>query len=348
MPRKRKTLPFNFADPFQTASLDVLKEIYTNRLPDAYEKYSKQTALFFNECPHALAEWLVEQGADLEAKNRWGSTPLQTRSGSRLGNIVSLLNLGASMHYQDETGTALHHTAFHHNAANFGILLEKGADVSTSNKSGMTPLELALQTCSNMDIPETVDIANLSLKASPSINRKMQGYVQEIGQKFEFFRSAFNLEMVDRVSTKLEELYVLFEVAPTPRRRLHDGLETIRIEGEGWSEQYDFLWDLLVPATGAAATVQGETIRIVGRIDRELQVNGGINWDDDFRLMAESFLGYIQLGNPLSEQEMALLIENANYLKKNRADLQLLKELIVRWVQFNPEPIPLLEAPYQR
>ncbi len=349
MPRKRKTLPADFSDLLQTATLEELKAVFGSRILDAYETFGKGTALSFDYCPHALAEWLVAQGANLEAEDRWGRTPLQKRAGSHFGNISSLLKLGASVHHKnDSTGTVLHSAAAGHIAKNFRLLIEAGADETRQNADGLTPLELALRTCSNIDIPETVEIAKLSLKASPNINIKMQGYVQEIGQKFELFRSAFNPDMVDRVSTKLEELYVLFEVDPTPRKVLHDGQATIHIVGENWSEQYDFLWDLLVPATGAAATVQGETIRIVGRIDRELQVNGGINWDHDFRLMAESFAGFTKLGNPLPLADMELLTKNAKLLKRKRADIPLLRKLLVQWIQINAEPIPLLEVPYKR
>jgi len=349
MPRKPETLPANFADLLQNASLEELKAVFATRMLDAYETFGKGTALSFDHCPHSLAEWLIAQGANLEAEDRWGRTPLQKRAGSHSGNITSLLKLGASVHHKnDSTGTVLHSAAAGHIAKNFRLLMEAGADPTSQNADGLTALELALRTCSNMDIPETVEIAKRSLKSNPRINEKMQGYVQEIGQKFEFFRSAFNPDMVDRVSTKLEELYVLFEVDPTPRKVLHDGQATIHIEGEDWSEQYDFLWDLLVPATGAAATVQGEAIRIVGRIDQELQDNGGINWDHDFNRMAESFAGFIQLGNPLPLEDMQLLQKNAKLLKQKRADSSLLKKLLVKWIQLNKEPIPLLEVPYKR
>lgn len=52
-----------------------------------------------------------------------------------------------------------------------------------------------------------------------------------------------------------------------------------------WQEQFDQLWDLLVPSCGAASTVQGEAVRVCGRLAHELLDNGGINWDDDFQTM---------------------------------------------------------------
>lgn len=40
-------------------------------------------------------------------------------------------------------------------------------------------------------------------------------------------------------------------------------------------KQFSWLWDYLVPMGGSAETVQGEVVRIAGRIGGELFNNGG-------------------------------------------------------------------------
>jgi hypothetical protein len=60
-----------------------------------------------------------------------------------------------------------------------------------------------------------------------------------------------------------------------------------------------------VPSQGPAATVQGEVIRISGRIADELHRNGGTNWDADYKAMADAFLKHVQGGKPLSSPDLA-------------------------------------------
>ena len=79
----------------------------------------------------------------------------------------------------------------------------------------------------------------------------------------------------------LDELYKLFGVPPVPQRTMHDGITQISVKGKRWQEQYDELWNMLVPGNGKAKTIQGEMIRIAGKVTHEILDNGGISWDDD-------------------------------------------------------------------
>jgi hypothetical protein len=105
----------------------------------------------------------------------------------------------------------------------------------------------------------------------------MQALVQRIGTNFEFHRAGFAADKVDATSEALDKLYALFDVPPVPRRTLHDGKSPITANAVRWEERYQELWKLLVPSSGAAATAQGEVIRISGRISDELERNGGAN-----------------------------------------------------------------------
>jgi hypothetical protein len=109
---------------------------------------------------------------------------------------------------------------------------------------------------------------------------------------------------------------------------------------------------------GPAKTVQGEVIRIVGRIYDETYHNGGMNWDDDYRAMADFFLSTVNTGTPLPEAE---LIEATEMMETIRPagdlvradgsfidDVQRLWELATTWVLANPMPIVLETPPYGR
>ena len=120
-------------------------------------------------------------------------------------------------------------------------------------------------------------------------------------------------------------------------------------------EEFQSFWDLLVPPKGKAETVQGEVIRIAGRIEYEFLDNGCINWDEDFKKMLDAFLRYVQLGNgfsgdDLSSAELLVRLLNDNgdkgFIDDNLTTV--LCSCAVAWVKQNPEAIPLLDADYIR
>jgi len=55
-----------------------------------------------------------------------------------------------------------------------------------------------------------------------------------------------------------------------------------------YSRTAKFLWNAYVPDEGQAETQQGELIRILEKVDREIRGNGKINWDDEFTLLANT------------------------------------------------------------
>ena len=120
-------------------------------------------------------------------------------------------------------------------------------------------------------------------------------------------------------------------------------------------EEFQSLWDLLVPPKGKAETVQGEVIRIAGRIEYEFLDNGCINWDEDFKKMLDAFLRYVQLGNGFSGDDLSSA-ELLVHLLKDNGDKGFIDDNLttvlcscaVAWVKQNPEAIPLLDADYIR
>ena len=349
MAKKRKTLPKDFEELLKKGNLQELKEVFDKCELDAVGGYSKHTALGFDNCPHELAKWLVEQGANLEAPDTRGNTPLLCRSRSIYGNIGSLLELGAKVNARNnDKDTPLHEAADSHNAENTKLLMAKGARVDAVNANDFTPLDQALVSCSNIDIEETVKLAKIYLKAGVQITPEMKGFVAKIGERFEFHRASFNKKSVNKVSKALDELYLLFGVDPVAERILHDGKSPITTKAKDWEDQHQDFWEQLVPSSGPASTIQGEVIRISGRIFIELEENGGVNWDANYKKMADAFLTFIKQGVQLSDSEIEETEEIIKEVKRKEGDTTRLCELAVIWVKNNPMPIKLPAVEYKR
>lgn len=172
--------------------------------------------------------------------------------------------------------------------------------------------------------------------------------MQRIGTNFEFHRANYDPDSVDAASDALDKLYALFDVAPVPRRTMHDGTSPIIAKAASWEAQHQELWELLIPSNGSAATVQGELIRISGRINDEMQRNGGANWDTDFKKMADAFLAHVGSAQPLPASELDEARQLVSEVKSQRGDTVRICALAVNWVALNPKPITLQTPAYRR
>jgi Ankyrin repeats (many copies) len=366
---KKKLLPKNFEALLKEGDLEKLQEVFESCDVNARGGYTKQTALAYNDCPDALVRWLVEQGADLMAEDNYGETPLHARARHWQGHIEILLELGADVHRGENLrGTPLHTAAGAHNLRTAQILLQHGARANALNREKMTPLAYALQRCGNANLENMAPLAELLLEKDRPAPAKSGGLfakifgsqskgaggpdlkalVSRIGTEFEFHRSNFNPDSVDAASAALDRLYQLFDVPPVPRRTMHDGKTPIVAKAANWEDCHQELWELLVPSSGHAATVQGEVIRLSGRIRNELEGNGGINWDADFRKMADAFLKHVGSGKSLPDTELADARYITSELKGRRGDTVRLCELAVSWVARNPQPLKLAKPNYSR
>jgi len=59
---------------------------------------------------------------------------------------------------------------------------------------------------------------------------------------------------------------------------------------------FDELWAKFVPESGQAATVQGELIRAVGRMNDEFLRNGYANWDQGYEILSSFALARLTDG----------------------------------------------------
>lgn len=352
---KKKTLPKNFEELLDEGDAAAIKAVFDTCDVDARGGYSKQTALAFNALPDDVTRWLVEQGADIAAADTYGETPLHARAGHWRGKLGILLELGADVHQVDrQENTALHKAAAVGNVDNVRLLLEHGARVDAVNRQEITPLAFALQQTSNATIERAAAMAGLlldlhrRLQTGDPVTWKMRDDIERIGTDFEFMRADFNPDSVDETSAALDKLYALFDVPPVPRRSMHDGKAPIIATKATWQARHQELWELLVPASGAAPTVQGEAVRVSGRIAHELDGNGGGNWDAGFKKMADALLAYLGAGVPLPADQLKEAATIVNEVKAKSGDPQRLCELAVAWVALNAKPIALAAPAYKR
>ncbi|WP_230514013.1 ankyrin repeat domain-containing protein [Limnobaculum parvum] len=302
--------------------------------------------------PDELTRWLIEQGADIEATDNYKRTALHEQAGTLYGNIELLLALGANIEAQDyQDATPLHKAASAYRVNHVQTLIAHGANIYAEDQMGRTPLAAALDRCQNANINRMADIAELLLEAGNKIPPKMRERVTSIGEMFEFHRANFSKDNIAKTEAGLSKLYRLFDVTPVAKRQMYDGVSDIVVSSSCWQQAHQELWERLVPSSGSADTVQGEVIRVTGRLSHEILDNGGANWDADFRKMLSALLVYFKLGNALEAEKWEEAKTIAAPIKDGSGDteaLYRLTEFAVDWVRLNPVPVAVGKVEYRR
>ena len=349
MAKKKKTLPANFYELLEAKDLEALKAVFNECELNAYDRRSfNKPALSFYEIPLELMDWLITQGADINARDEYERTPLHYHAQvNNVEKVALLLEKGADIEAQDKyKNTPLHFAEYNAEAAQ--LLIEKGADIKAKDNRGYNPMERMLSRLYSGYIERAVKAAEVYLKAGLKPSKYAKEQVTRVGEDFEFHREDSDTEWVEKRDVALQQLYKLFDVPPVPRRIQHDGKSPIVLTGNTWQERYEQAWTLLVPSSGSAITVQGEVVRIAGRINLELLRNAMGNWDKEYRKMLTAISGYLQQGNPLSESELAEVADIQKYiLEDDGSGTQRLCELATAWVVQNPEPIALGKVNYK-
>ena len=354
MAKKRVTLPKEFKDLMDEGNIEALKAVYDRCELTAHDgRFSLCTPLHMGGVPDELVIWLVEQGLDINIPDYYGATPLYRQAILGRDTVKLLLELGADIEKPNTYGdTPLHMAAefFHPRTVKF--LIDKGANVNVENDMGRTPLASVLMVCRGIYIAQTAEIASMLLDAGAKKTPAMKEKVENIGKDFEFHRESIHPDYIEGADKGLAKLYEIFDVKPVEKRLTHDGVSPIKLVEGSWEKQYEELWSFLIPSSGAAKTVQGEVIRIPGRVRDELDRNGGVNWDRNYRKMLQAMPHYLSLGTPLSDndlEETKQLISQI-YGKDFNDSLRLdrLCQLSLAWIEQNPEPLPLEEPSYKR
>lgn len=349
---KRKTLIKEFEKLVRGGDEEAIKEAFDKCDINAYGGYGKGNALFFL-LSFDMMKWLVDRGADIEYINQLHYTPLFHHACHKFAQpqALNLIKLGADVNYIHPLykTTLLHAAVMSKSLELIQELTEKGLDVNALDYQNNTPLEAAFYGARTMDIIELEPIAEYLLSHGVNPTEKLKAYMKADAEEIEFRREDINPDYIGQVDKALEGLYKLIDIEPVPRHKSFDGKSKIAIKERTWQRQHAELWKLLVPGLGHANTVQGEVIRITGRIAYEILDNGGVNWDRDYGKMAKSLQEYISMGKGLDcekYEELKSIIQTLPDAWEEK--LNRMTELCVEWVTCNLDPIPLQEVEYRR
>ncbi len=348
---KRKTLVKDFDEIFERGNEEEIKAIFEKCDINAYGGYDKTNALSF-KLSENIMKWLVEQGADIDYKDTYHNTPLHHQVINPNGNPEFLIRLGANIEaVNSRNETPLFYATQYFRLNHLKTLVEAGANINAKNDMNQTPLLKAMAVAKNANIPDLVIMIKYLIDKGAKLSGEEQKQVERIGTDFEWFRDRINKDYIDEIESSLKELYKIFNVMPIPKRVVYDGKSKIKVKAKKWEDQHEELWQLLVPSCGHAPTLQGEVIRISGKLSQEILDNGKMNWDKEYLQMVQALLGYLSQGNQLTESENNEFINIINKIKQNHAwndELSRLSELCVKWVLLNTEPIQLGKAEYKR
>lgn len=353
MAKKRKTLPDNLQEIIDSKDMEMFKEVFDKCEISATNRGKTTSNVFtYKNLTIEHLRFLIENGIDVNADSGSGHTPA-TFLADDIELLKCLIEHGADIDYAipmsyGSRGNALFCCACSHRAQAVENLISCGAiPEPRGGWDNNTALDEALRCCRGIDITNMVKIAKVLLSAGAKVSDKTDEFVKTIGENFEFHRSSFATELVENVSNALDELYEIFQVEPVTHRVVYDGKTLITLNSNTWQKQFDELWKLLVPGSGHATTVQGEVIRIIGRITYEVLDNGSINWDDEYKKLVAALPVYFKMfSGELTEQACSLAMRISSRSDENL--LYPLTEIAVKWVLENNQPVPLDNVDYKR
>ncbi|MBP1324959.1 hypothetical protein JOF28_000191 [Leucobacter exalbidus] len=222
-------------------------------------------------------------------------------------------------------------------------MINAGANVLAVNDDGETALLYRLRRTRGSDLVQAASVAAAHIQAGAPLTQELQHAIHLISEDFEQIREAFDEAALPGTEAALAQLLKLFSVEPAAPVVRHDGVSPIKVNAAAWPDRFNALWDYLVPAAGSANTVQGEVIRVAGRIAAEIGGNGGANWNSRYREMLSEYPAMLASAVPLPDADRAEARALARALSRGRGneeELDRIRELATRWVGLNPTPIP--------
>ncbi|MGO2751788.1 MAG: ankyrin repeat domain-containing protein [Pseudoclavibacter sp.] len=351
MPKKRITLPKEFKRG-ETYTVAELEEIFGKVETTALGRdFNKESALMSDRLDAAGIRWLIEHGAEVDVVDRFGNTALTHHSmwKSKLDIVAALLEHGADPNITGHS-SPLASAAEYMNIDGLSLLLDAGADpLVTFGRRGETALDRAMTRMKDYHAPQALEVARILVARGATVSGDTPKYLRQTMSQLQGFIAKGNGS--EENLAILLELFELLGVEPTaPPRVLAPG-EPVTVTAEGWKAQYSELWKMLVPPGGAAESVQGEVVRIAGRVGNEILGNGGGNWDKDFDKMLQAYRAHVRTGAPLDDAQLASVTQAAERLAGGSFDepaVDTLTELAVMWVLRNPVRVALAVPAYKR
>jgi len=116
-----------------------------------------------------------------------------------------------------------------------------------------------------------------------------------------------------------------------------------------WKTEQSRLWKEYVPKTGQADTLQGELVRIAGKLTDQAFRNGNMNWDADHERMWRFVGRHLDDSSTFSKNELDLVRAAIEEIIRDNATPDLsgdgccyyvVSEKVVDWCMAHPKPIP--------
>ena len=169
---------------------------------------------------------LIDAGADINAANKRGWTPLHLAASAGLEEAVEvLLARGADTDCQDLRGRTPLHLAVSHGAEITRMLIEKGAGLEIKSRTGLTPLHSAVVVSSAESVVELIK-AGADLEAEENLGRNAMGLA----------RTYHNEEIIELLADPEKARKKVFEKKPCHHRHEHEDeeldLDKIELNGD--------------------------------------------------------------------------------------------------------------------
>lgn len=350
---KKKILPDDFAEIVESGDYQAFVEVFDSCEIDAKVGRGKTANAFsISGLTAKFVRFLIENGLNMNSDCGMGYPAIAFQAENK--TILKLmLDNGAKLDYvvDLDVGNALFYACRTSNVKAVKNLLELGASITAKSKFPKSYiLDDILSNFDIYDMPEKLSIVKMLLEAGAKASRETSTYVENIVDTFEDCRNDFDKELIGKYSKAEKELASLFGVEVPIIKQLPKIGDNISIKSTGWVHQFDELWEKLVPNRGASNSIQGEIIRIVGKVSYEILDNGAENWDKDFTKMLKALVIYFSTENCEAPEIAKEAIASAKKISKESSyeDLSHLTELAVKWVVSNPVLIELNNVEYDR
>ena len=355
--RLRKTLPADIEQVIASGDVEAVARAVARCEIGAYLRGSAyEPRLMHFPASEEITDFLLARGEDVNSRDRYQRTPIHARVQSRcLDQIPLLIARGGDINARDTSDqTALFGVVERFPVADVSQMIAWGADplvVADSRVYGKATLVENVVAWHNfLDTPRALAVIRLLLSVGAPVGERVPTALRSMDRmRCTFITHGLpdhlSQSRVDEASAALSELCALFGVeqqeaqrAPVVGERLELDLSVPALR------QYGELWDLLVPDSGQCRTLQGEVIRIAGRVGHEVYDNGGINWDRSFGKLLDQYLRVVASGvslppDSLSRAEAAVASLKSRSMSHQAVDD--ITELAVAWVHLNPVLVEL-------
>ena len=249
---------------------------------------------------------------------------------------------------KDEADSLLHEAVIDFDIVKIKKLLDEGYDKNIKNSLNYTPLVKVFSICRLENLQAMVEISDLLYDGTTDSIKAFIIRLDEWLDEYSKFKD--NSELIEKREA-LNYLIKKFEVELPKKIERHNGKSKIKIKSIGWQNQHSELWEQLVPEIGVAETLQGEVIRLSGKIAYEIIDNGGLNWGKKYKELLRNLIKYLKMATPLSKDYLERAEEIEDDLDENinavtDDEIELLMEYAVKWVQQNLTPISLGKVDY--